>query len=112
MSQSNAASVATYGVEAWFWVWLLDDDVVGPMVQHQVVLEHRDNFRKLPIGMIAISETSAGRENTDVSSFSVILLWDDELPGQCGVAKDRKTWWGSRRDEHTSQVPGRNDNRG
>lgn len=63
MSQLNAASVPTYGVEAGFWVWLLDDDVVGPMVQHQVVLEHRDNFRKLPIGMIAISETSAGREH-------------------------------------------------
>jgi hypothetical protein len=63
MSQLNAASVATYGVEAWFWVWLLDDDVVGSMVQHQVVLEHRDNFRKRTIGIIAISETSDGREH-------------------------------------------------
>jgi hypothetical protein len=63
MSQLNAASVATYGVEAWFWVWLLDDDVVGPMVQHQVVLEHRNNFRTWTVGMIAISETSAGREH-------------------------------------------------
>jgi hypothetical protein len=89
LSQLNAASVATYGVaRAWFWVWLLDDDVVGPVVQHQVVLEHRDSFRKLPIGMTAISETSAGWE----------LLLSYSPPSCLGMPPvsrglNRKTWW-------------------
>jgi hypothetical protein len=46
--KGNAMSSATYGV-IWMWLWwcwLIDLAVVRNAIHHQVVLEHRESFRK------------------------------------------------------------------
>ncbi len=87
------------------------------MVQHQVVLEHRDNLKDLPIGIIAISETSAGREHRNWQLLWSIA-WDLLSPDRwlvifrSGHGKDTENRVESQRYEHTFQVPGRNYSRG
>jgi hypothetical protein len=30
----------------WLWCWLINVAVIRSVIHHQVVLEHRENFRK------------------------------------------------------------------
>jgi len=43
----------------WLWCWLIDVAVNHDAIHHQVVLEHRENFRNWPIGPIELSEKLA-----------------------------------------------------
>jgi hypothetical protein len=70
---------ATYRIGwVWFWVRLVDDDVVRPVVQHQVVLEHRENFKFDRSGRLGLSEQAAG------ISLLVSRCYSKSSPGSSG----------------------------
>jgi hypothetical protein len=58
----------------WARCWLLDVELIGGAIHHQVVLEHRENFKNRSIGINASKRVSCRTINSIALSISDVSL--------------------------------------